>query len=119
MFGLRVAEPSGRQVHAAVVRGQVRIEPQRRGYDRAEASRLSELFGDTPRWGDTMRPFLWTHVSTSLPAFTGEFEIDLPMECSYDFEVASAKYLHALGGGEVPLLFLFSGTVFTRGSDGL
>ncbi|MCW2577825.1 MAG: hypothetical protein JWR66_3855, partial [Modestobacter sp.] len=27
-------------------------------------------------------------------------------------------YLHALRNGEVPLLFLFSGTVFTRGAAG-
>ena len=37
------------------------------------------------------------------------------MPCTYDFEVAGAKYLHALDAGEIPLLFLFSGTVFTRG----
>ena len=32
--------------------------------------------------------------------------------CTYDFEVTAAKYLQALDGGEVPLEFLFSGTVF-------
>ncbi|MGH3747557.1 MAG: DUF6084 family protein, partial [Micromonosporaceae bacterium] len=32
--------------------------------------------------------------------------------CTYDFEVAAAKYLHALGDGDAPLEFLFSGTVF-------
>jgi hypothetical protein len=35
----------------------------------------------------------------------------------YDVEVAGAKYFQALGDGEVPLTFLFSGTVFTRGSS--
>ena len=35
------------------------------------------------------------------------------MPCTYDFEVAAAKYLEALDGGEVPLEFLFSGTVCT------
>ena len=44
--------------------------------------------------------------------FAGETEVDLPVACTYDFEVAAAKYLHALGDGEVPLLLLFSGTVF-------
>jgi hypothetical protein len=38
--------------------------------------------------------------------------------CTYDFEVASAKYLHGLGVGEVPMLLLFSGTVFRRTDDG-
>jgi hypothetical protein len=32
--------------------------------------------------------------------------------------VAGAKYLHALGDGEIPLLLLFSGTAFTRGDAG-
>ena len=60
---------------------------------------LTELFGDTPRWGDTLRPFLWTHVSTMVTGFTGSTEIDLPVECTYDFEVAAAKYLHGLDTG--------------------
>ena len=34
--------------------------------------------------------------------------------CTYDFEVAAAKYLHALDDGEIPLSLLFSGTVFVR-----
>jgi hypothetical protein len=32
--------------------------------------------------------------------------------------VASSKYLHALRDGTVPLLFLFSGTIFMQGSRG-
>jgi hypothetical protein len=109
------AEP----VHALALRCQIRIEPQRRGYDAAEQERLYELFGDPPGWGDALRPFLWTHVSTVVGGFAGTTEIDLPVECSYDLEVAGAKYLHALGdGGEVPLLLLFSGTLFRRGVDG-
>ena len=57
-------------------------------------------------------------MATTVTAFTGSTEIDLPVECSYDFEVAAAKYLHALGDGEVPLLLLFAGTVFTKGQSG-
>ena len=51
-------------------------------------------------------------------ASPGTTEVDLPMPCTYDFEVAGSKYLHALRDGFVPLLLLFSGTVFTRGSRG-
>jgi hypothetical protein len=40
------------------------------------------------------------------------------MTCTYDFEVAAAKYFEGLDGGEIPLLFLFSGTVFTPGAAG-
>ena len=47
-------------------------------------------------------------VSLMVPSFTGSCELDLPVPCTYDFEVAASKYLHALGDGEVPLLLLFS-----------
>ena len=118
MLRLRITESSGASVHASALKCQIRIEPQRRRYSHEEEDRLYELFGDTPRWGDSLRPFLWTHVSMTVTAFKGSIEVDLPVECSYDFEVAAAKYLHALGDGEIPLLLLFSGTVFTRGEVG-
>ena len=35
------------------------------------------------------------------------------MPLSYDVDVAAHKYLAGLEDGEVPLLLLFSGTVFT------
>jgi hypothetical protein len=41
------------------------------------------------------------------------------MPVSYDFEVAAAKYLHALDGGAVPLRLLFSGTLFEGGPNGI
>jgi hypothetical protein len=118
MMRLRVTETAGGTVHALALRCQIRIEPQRRRYQPDEEERLYELFGETPRWGDSVRPFVWTHASTTIPGFTGSTEFDLPVECSYDFEIAGAKYLHALSGGEIPLLLLFSGTVFTRGESG-
>jgi hypothetical protein len=118
VFRVRVDESDGRTVHAVALRGQIRIEPQRRRYDAQEEDRLYELFGETPRWGDSLRPFLWTHVSTTISTFTGTAEFDLPVECSYDFEVAGAKYLHAVTTGEVPLRLLFSGTAFTKGTSG-
>jgi hypothetical protein len=119
MLRARVTETGGRTVHAMVLRGQIRIEPQRRRYQAGEEERLYDLFGETARWGESLRPFLWTHVATALPSFTGTAEFDLPLECTYDLEVAATKYLHALQGGEIPLLLLFSGTVFTRGDGGL
>jgi len=118
MLRLRVSEAAGNEVHALVLRCQIRIEPQRRRYSVEEEERLYELFGETPRWGDTLRPFLWSHVSAALGCFSGSTELDLPVGCTYDFEVTAAKYLHALAGGEVPLLLLFSGTAFTQGSGG-
>jgi hypothetical protein len=104
-------------VHALALRVQIRIEPQKRRYDSKEEVRLYELFGETPQWGDSLRPFLWTHVSSVIAGFDGTTDFDLPVECSYDLEVAGAKYLHALGQGEIPLILLFSGTVFTPRAD--
>jgi hypothetical protein len=116
---VRVAETSGAQVHAITLRAQVRIEPQARRYAGAEPERLVELFGGPERYGDTLRPLLWTHVSQTVLAFQGQTEFDLPIPCSYDFEVAAHKYLSALAEGEIPLDVLFSGTVFTRGESGV
>ncbi|HEY1832181.1 MAG TPA: DUF6084 family protein [Acidimicrobiales bacterium] len=115
---VRASEADGFSVHAVALRCQIRIEPQRRTYSVGEEEGLYELFGETPQWGNSLRPFLWTHVSTTVGKFDGSTEFDLPIECTYDFEVAGAKYLHALQDGEIPLILLFSGTSFTRGTAG-
>ena len=118
MFRTRAVEADGQRVHAAALRCQIRIEPQRRRYSEHEQENLYELFGETPQWGNSLRPFLWTHVSSMVGRFDGTTEFDLPVECTYDFEVTGAKYMHALGAGDIPLIFLFSGTVFTQGASG-
>ena len=66
-----------------------------------------------------MKPFLWTHASTIVVGFSGSTRAELPVTCTYDFEVAATKYLHGLAEGEVPLLLLFSGTVFLQGATGI
>ena len=114
---LEVTETTGTPVHAAVLRCQIRIEPQRRRYDDAEAEALLDLFGDRARWSQTLRPLQLAFATAVLPSFTDATEIDLLLPCTYDFDVAAAKYLYALDTGEVPLLLLFNGTVFT-GSPG-
>jgi len=38
--------------------------------------------------------------------------------CTYDLDVTATRYLDALPDGEVPLEFLFSGTVFYSADDG-
>lgn len=118
-FRLRVEETTGSVVHAAVLRCQVRIEPQRRRYASGEEERLVELFGEPGRWSETLRPFLLAHAVTTLGRFAGSTEVELLVPFTYDLEVAAAKYLHALEGGEVPLLFLFSGTVFSHSEGGV
>jgi hypothetical protein len=118
LFRLRINETSGAVVHALALRCQLRIEPQRRPYDAAEQEGLTDLFGTSDRYGTTLKPFLWTHATAMVQGFETSTEVDLPVACTYDFDVAGSKYLHALRGGDVPLLLLFSGTVFTRGTTG-
>ena len=43
----------------------------------------------------------------------------MPVTCTYDFDVVGTKYFAALEDGEIPLEFLFSGTVFYRRKAGL
>jgi hypothetical protein len=116
---LSVTEEQGGTVHALVLGCQIRIDPQRRRYRCDEEDRLYGLFGETTQWGQSMRPFLWTHASVTVPGFSGSTVCDLPIVCTYDFEVAGVAYLHALAEGEIPLVLLFSGTAFTRGERGL
>jgi len=115
---VRIAETSGEPVHAVALRCQLRIDPQRRGYDQAEAAGVLDLFGDRVRWHDTLRPFLWLHTSAMVPGFTGETEATLPLPLTYDLEVAAPKYLHAVRSGDIPLSLMFSGTAFLRGDNG-
>ena len=118
MLKLRITEADGLPVHAIALKCQIRIEPQRRRYEPAESDRLYEVFGGSQQWGDSLRPFLWTHVATTVTAFTGETTVDLAVECTYDFEVSGTKYLHSLDGGDIPLVLLFNGTAFGKGEAG-
>jgi hypothetical protein len=117
-FALTITESTGVPVHAIVLRCQIRIEPQRRRYSAAEARRLHDLFGDTSRWADTVKPIQLAIVTAMVPAFSALTEINVQMPCTYDLEVASARYLQALDDGTIPLLFLFSGTVFLAQGNG-
>jgi hypothetical protein len=118
VFRLRVAETGGLPVNAVALRCQLRIEPRRRTYSEAETPLLADLFGGPARWGDTLKPLRFAAVAVMVPGFTGATEIDLPVPCSYDLEVAAGKYFAALDDGEIPLLLLFSGTVFVRTPTG-
>ncbi|MFJ3788614.1 DUF6084 family protein [Kitasatospora sp. NPDC090091] len=113
LFRLRITAPAGTAVHALALRCQLRIEPARRSYGEAEGERLADLFGERSRWGSTLNPVQFAQVPLMVPGFTGETEADLVVPCTYDMDVACARYLAALDGGDVPLLLLFSGTAFT------
>ncbi len=115
---LRVVETTGETVHCLALRTQIRIEPLKRRYNEDEGERLVDLFGERSRWGDTMKPLQFAHVTQLVPGFKGPVEIELPIPLTYDFEVATAKYFHGLEDGEIPLLLLFSGTLFLSGETG-
>ncbi len=53
-----------------------------------------------------------------IPPFADEAVVDLQVPCTFDFNVAATKYFYAVENGEIPLLFLFSGTIFYAADDG-
>src|ERR1700709_1565506 len=71
-----------------------------------------------PPWWGGSTPAPAASRAAMVQGFTGVTEVSMPLECTYDFEVAASKYLHALRDGAIPLLFLFSGTVFVQGERG-
>ena len=118
VFRLGVTAPGGDAVHAVALRCQIRIEPQRRRYGAGETELLADLFGHPSRWAETVKPIQFASLSVMVPRFTGSTEVDLPVSCGYDLEVAAGKYFASLDDGEIPLLLLFSGTVFARSGEG-
>src|SRR5215469_8813857 len=113
LFRLNITEGLGERVDAVALRCQIRIEPNKRRYSPDEARRLHDLFGETERWAETVKAIQLAAVSVMVPAFTGQTEVGLEVPCTYDLEVASGRYLQGLDDGTIPLLLLFSGTVFT------
>jgi len=112
-FKLRIVNADAQEpVHTVALRCQIQLETARRRYTAQEQERLLDLFGEPERWGRTLRTMLWTHTSLMVPPFTGSTLVDLPVPCTFDFNVAAAKYFAGLEDGEVPLELLFSGTVF-------
>ncbi len=90
------------------------IESTRRRYTAAEQERLADLFGEPDRWSRTLVNLTWTHANVIVPPFEGHTVVDLPLPCTFDFNVAATKYFHGLEDGEIPLVLQFSGTVFYR-----
>jgi hypothetical protein len=112
-----VNQPSDQLIHTVVLKAQIQIEVTRRKYDAKEQASLQDLFGEPERWGQTLRNLLWTHASVVVPRFTGSTLIDIPVPCTFDFNVAATKYFHGLTNGDLPLCFQFSGTVFYQGME--
>jgi hypothetical protein len=118
VFKLRLENLEGEPIRSVSLNTQVRIAATQRHYGAVEQERLLEVFGEPHRWGNTVRSLLWTHTTLQVPPFSGSTVVDMPVPCTYDLEVVATKYFYALEDGEVPLEFLFSGTVFYAGEGG-
>ncbi|GAC1402154.1 MAG: DUF6084 family protein [Ktedonobacteraceae bacterium] len=119
IFKLRIVnEDAEEQIENISLKSQIMLSVTQRRYNAEEKAKLHELFGEPERWGKTLRTFLWTHVTSVVPRFSGSIVVDLLVPCIYDFEVVSTKYFNALEDGEIPLTFLFSGTIFYQGKAG-
>jgi hypothetical protein len=118
-FKLRIVNAVAEEViHTVALRCQVQMEAARRRYSAETQASLLDLFGEPERWSRTLRTLLWTHVSVIVPAFRQSTVVDLPVPCTFDFNVAATKYFHGLSDGEVPLCLQFSGTVFYAQFEG-
>ena len=118
-FKIHVTNANGQEpIHSVALRCQIQIETVRRKYALQEQERLRDLFGEPERWGQTLRPMIWTNASVIVPPFVSECVVDLPVTCTFDFNVAATKYFSGLEDGEVPLCLMFSGTVFYEGEQG-
>lgn len=115
-FGLRIE--SSMPVRSLSLNVQVRIAATRRRYTDEEEQGLAQLFGRPEQWARSLRSLHWTNLALHVPAFAGSTVVELPVTCTYDLEVTGSQYMHALEDGEVPLEFLFGGSLFYGGAGG-
>ncbi len=116
-IGVTNADPE-EAIYSVALRCQIQIEATRRRYSPEEKERLLDLFGEPERWGQTLRNMLWTNAGATVTPFSGATTVEVQVPCTFDFNVAATKYFHALGNGEIPLCFLFSGAVYYDGGGG-
>jgi hypothetical protein len=122
VLGLRLSvqnRPADENIRSINLQCQIRIDTARRAYNSEEQRRLLDLFGEPSRWSRTLHSMLWTQASVLIPPFSGTTSIDLPVPCTFDLTVATAKYFNGLEDGSIPLTLLFSGSVFYDSDDGL
>lgn len=119
VFKVRITNAEPQPIHSIALRAQAQIEPVRRRYTPVEQEHLKELFGEPERWSKTLHSLLWANITVSVPGFTGSTVADVPLPCTFDFNVAVTKYIYGLEQGEIPTTLLFSGTIFHPGGMGL
>ena len=117
VFSLRVEEPSEREIYMIALSVRILVDPAGRGYDEEAREALSDLFGPAEQMAGSMQSMVWGQVAVLTPSFTGETTFDVPVPCTYDLEVATAKYFASLPDGVAPLDFHFNGTIYYSGED--
>ncbi len=105
-------------IQSIMLHAQIQVQSGQRAYTATEKEKLRELFGKPEDYGQTLRNKLLAHANCIVPGFSQRTEAVLVVPCTFDLNVAATKYFYALEDGEVPLLFLFSGTVFYSDPDG-
>lgn len=118
-FKVRITNAGPQRVHSIALRAQVQIEPVRRRYTPQEQQHLRDLFGEPERWSKSLHALLWANINVNVPGFTSTTLIDIPVPCTFDFNVGITKYIYGLEDGELPISLMFSGTIFFTGSAGL
>jgi uncharacterized protein DUF6084 len=106
------------KIQSVMLHAQIQVQSAQRAYTHTEKEKLRELFGKPEDWGQTLRNKLLAHANCIVPGFADRTEAVLVVPCTFDLNVAATKYFYALEEGEVPLLFLFSGTVFYADPNG-
>jgi hypothetical protein len=117
-LALKLKVSSDLAVRGLALTVKVRIAAQRRRHSTDEVMRLTELFGPYEQWSRSLGPVPWTQGVVNVGPFEESTVVEVPLPCSYDFEIASAKYLAALEDGRVPLELLFSGALFYSDDEG-
>lgn len=116
-FALRIGCPPARRVQCILLSVSIRVAAPLRSYNREDRDRLQAVFGTDEQWRDSLRDLVWARPTVTVPQFVGETTVEVPVSCGQDIDLATASYLSALRDGDVPLRFLFAGTVFYE-SDG-
>lgn len=118
-FKLRLTNSNAEEtIHTVALRCQIQLEVTRRKYTAEDQARLRDLFDEPSRWSQTLKNLLWTHTSIVVPSFNSTTVVDLPVPCTFDFNIAATKYFDGLTDGEVPICIQFSGTVFYASAEG-
>jgi hypothetical protein len=119
IFSAAVTEPTGHAIQSIALSVQVMIDPARRGYDPETRERLAELFGPPASWTPSTQGLSWARVAAVIPSFNESAIFAIEVPCTYDLEVAAAKYFYALEDGFAPLSFHFYGSIFYRTAEGV